>query len=120
VDSPEHAGARSLPPWAGRAARLLAVGLFLLVGWLTLPKLAPRMKRLFAQREARAEIARREAGRAALSPDEVVRPADVVLIAGVAAGGGLVLLSLGYFVLRPATKSRESERDSDRSGSTRE
>jgi hypothetical protein len=110
MSSPEPTRARSLPPWAGRIARLLAVALFLFIGWLTLPKIAPRMHRLFAQREARAEIARRDAGQPPLSPDEAVRPADVLLIAAVALGGGLVLLSLGYLVLRRPSPSREGHR----------
>jgi hypothetical protein len=83
--------------------RLLAVALFLFIGWLTLPKLAPRMHRLFTQREARVEIARKNSGRPSPSPDEAVRSADVLLIGGAAIGGGVVLLSLGYLVLRRGT-----------------
>ncbi len=94
--------------------RLLAVALFLFIGWLTLPKLAPRMHRLVTQRDARAEIARKNAGRPRPSPEEAVRPADVLFIGGVALGGGFLLLSLGYLVLRrgaPADEAAPAQKD---------
>ena len=94
---------RSPPPWAGRLVRSLAVAVFLFIGWLTLPKLPQRIHRLFKQREARVEIARKNSGRPRPAPDEAVRSGDVLLIGGVALGGGLVLLTLGYLVLRRGT-----------------
>ncbi len=102
---------QSPPPWAGRLVRLLAVALFLFIAWLTLPKLAPRMYRLVKQRDARVEIARKNSGRPQPSPDEAVRSSDVLLIGGVALGGGLVLLSLGYVVLR--REARDSLKSDD-------
>jgi hypothetical protein len=89
----------SLPPWSGPLVRLLAVSLFLFIGWLTIPKLAERMYRLQKQREARVEIARQQAGKSPLD-SETVRPMDVLLIAAVTVGGGIVLASLGYCVLK--------------------
>jgi hypothetical protein len=105
----EPARSSSLPPWAGRVVRLLAVLLFLFIGWLTLPKLAPRMNPLAKQREARAEIARNNAGQSPLSPEEVVRPTDVLLIVAVTLGGGFVLLSVGYFALRGRATADEMD-----------
>src|SRR5262245_11908210 len=110
MNSPEPNSVRSLPPWAGRLARLLAVVLFLFIGWLTLPKLAPRMKRLFEQREARAEIARRDAHQPPLATDERILPSDVVLLAAVTLGGGCVLLTLAFLVLRRPAAPDEAPR----------
>jgi hypothetical protein len=87
-------------PWLGRLMRFLAVLLFVAIGILTVPKIAPRMKQLFVRREARVQIADRAAGRSEQPPEKRARLVDVVWIVAVAAGGMLVLVPLGYFALR--------------------
>jgi hypothetical protein len=81
--------------------------LFLVIGGLTIPKIAPRMHRLFTQRDARAEIARKQAGQSAPAPEEIARSPDLLLIAAVTMGGGLALLLLGYAVLRRLAAVRD-------------
>lgn len=95
-----------------RLSLRLAVLLLLLVGCLTIPKLAPRMKQLFERREVKVRLAQRDAGRGEIPAGERVRGADAAWIAAAAAGGLLLLAPLGYFALRPrrAADSAGSER----------
>jgi hypothetical protein len=90
----------------GRIVRLFALALFVLIGCLTVPKIAPRMKQLFVRRDARVEIANRAVGRAEMPLEDRVRAADVAWIAAVATGGLLILAPLGYFALRPRNPDR--------------
>src|SRR5262245_56592131 len=77
----------------------LAVLLLVLLGCLTVPKIAPRMKQLFVRRDGKVQMAQRALGRDETPPE--VRAADIGWIAAVATGGLLILAPLGYFALRP-------------------
>ena len=109
MNSPDSPRPKLLPRWSGTLVRILAVLLFLFIGWLTIPKIKYRWNRLFTQRDARVEIAREKAGASPLASEEVVRPADVLLIVAVIACGGAVLLSLGYCVLKSRATSRQPD-----------
>src|SRR5262249_46495108 len=89
--------------WFARLSLRLAVALFVLIGCLTIPKIAPRMAQLFQRRDARVQIASRATGQQEVTPEERVRAADVAWIAAAAAAGLLILAPLGYFALRPRT-----------------
>lgn len=97
LQSPPQGSWQSL--LAGRAGRLLAVLLFLVLAWLTIPKLAPRMFRIFSQREGRASIIRQQAADAGIALSEEVRSSDIWLIVAAAAGGAALLGGLGYVAL---------------------
>jgi hypothetical protein len=77
----------------------LAVLLLVLLGWLTVPKIAPRMRQFFVRRDVKVQLAQRALGRDETPPE--VRASDIAWIATVVTGGLLLLGPLGYFALRP-------------------
>jgi hypothetical protein len=89
-DGGAHLGQRSI--------RLLAVALLLLIGGLTLPKIAPRWQGIFIRDEARQTVWRAAAGTS--DHPNAARTGDVVLVVAAASACGAVLLGLGFLALR--------------------
>lgn len=95
--------------WRHRLVVRVAVLLFLVVACLTVPKIGRRFRDIARRHEARQAIWQDAVGEQAPDARSKVHPGDVVLIIGVAVGGGLSLLGVGFLALRSGKNSEKEE-----------
>jgi hypothetical protein len=83
---------------------------------LTLPKISPRLAGMFMKAEARHSAwqnrVEKQSGAAAAVAETAITPAQAVLIvAGTAVGGGVILLGLAYLALFRSAVNGQPKRD---------